>query len=218
MARMKVAVLVSGRGSNMQAILNAAQAPAFPAEVALVISNVADAPALAFAEKAGVKAVAIPHRDYPDRETFDKQMSDEIVAAGCDLVVLAGFMRLLSAEFCEFWRDKLINIHPSLLPAFKGLDVHARMIEAGVRFGGCTVHFVRPEMDTGPIIVQAAVPIHPGDNPDDLAARILTQEHQAYPLAVKWIAEGRVRISGERVTVSGAKGIDESLINLVDPD
>jgi len=217
MARMKIAVLVSGRGSNMQAILNAARDPAYPAEVALVISNVADAPALSFASDAGIKAVAIPHGEYPDRESFDKRMTDEIAAAGCDLVVLAGFMRLLSAEFCEYWRDKLINIHPSLLPAFKGLDVHARMIEAGVRFGGCTVHFVRPEMDAGPIIVQAAVPIHPGDSPDDLASRILTQEHQAYPLAVKWIAEGRVRISGERVMISGAKGIDESLINLIEP-
>lgn len=217
MARMKIAVLVSGRGSNMQAILGAADNPAYPAEVALVVSNVIDAPALSFAANAGVKAVAIPHGDYPDRESFDKRITDEIVAAGCDLVVLAGFMRLLSAEFCEFWRDKLINIHPSLLPAFKGLDVHARMIEAGVRFGGCTVHFVRPEMDTGPIIVQAAVPIHPGDSPDDLAARILVQEHQAYPLAVKWIAEGRVRITGERVIIDGAVGGEDSLINLIEP-
>lgn len=214
---MKVAVLVSGRGSNMQAILQASKDPAYPAEVALVISNVADAPALSIAEEMGIKVLAIPHRDFPDRESFDQRITDEIVAAGCDLVVLAGFMRLLSAGFCEFWRDKLINIHPSLLPAFKGLDVHARMIEAGVRFGGCTVHFVRPEMDTGPIIVQAAVPIHPGDSADDLAARILEEEHQAYPLAVKWIAEGRVRITGERVAVSGAIGSKDSLISPVDP-
>lgn len=201
----------------MQAILHAAEDPDYPAEVALVVSNVADAPALAIAEEAGIKAVGIPHRDFPDREAFDQRVTDEIVAAGCDLVVLAGFMRLLSAGFCEYWRDKLINVHPSLLPAFKGLDVHARMIDAGVRFGGCTVHFVRPEMDTGPIIVQAAVPIHPGDSPDDLAARILIQEHQVYPLAVKWIAEGRVRISGERVNIEGAAGAQESLINLIEP-
>lgn len=214
---MKIAVLVSGRGSNMQAIMRAAEEANYPAEIALVISNVADAPALNAAKDNGINAIAIPHRDYPDRESFDKRMTDEIVASGCDLVVLAGFMRLLSAEFCEFWRDKLINIHPSLLPAFKGLDVHARMIDAGVRFGGCTVHFVRPEMDTGPIIVQAAVPIHPTDSPDDLAARILVQEHQAYPLAIKWIAEGRVRITGERVMVDGAVGGDQSLINLFEP-
>ena len=213
---MKIAVLISGRGSNMQAILRATEDPSYPAEVALVISNVADAPGLTFAQEAGIKAVAIPHGDYPDRETFDQRITDEIVAAGCDLVVLAGFMRLLSAKFCEYWRDKLINIHPSLLPAFKGLDVHARMIDAGVRFGGCTVHFVRPEMDTGPIIVQAAVPIHPGDGVDDLAARILKEEHQAYPLAVKWIAEGRVRISGERVMIAGATGTEQTLINLIE--
>lgn len=217
MARMKIAVLVSGRGSNMQAILRASEDAEYPAEVALVISNVADAPALSVAADAGVKAVAIPHGDYPDRESFDQRVTDEIVAADCQLVVLAGFMRLLSSEFCEFWRDKLINIHPSLLPAFKGLDVHARMIEAGVRFGGCTVHFVRPEMDAGPIIVQAAVPIHPGDSPDDLAARILTEEHQCYPLAVRWIAEGRVRISGERVMIDAAKGADQSVINPKNP-
>lgn len=210
---MKIAVLVSGRGSNMQAILRASADSEYPAEVALVISNVPDAPALSVATDAGVRSVVIPHRDFPDRESFDQRVTEEIVAADCQLVVLAGFMRLLSSEFCEFWRDKLINIHPSLLPAFKGLDVHARMIEAGVRFGGCTVHFVRPEMDAGPIIVQAAVPIHPGDSPDDLAARILTEEHQCYPLAVRWIAEGRVRISGERVMIDAAKGADQSVIN-----
>ena len=213
---MKIAVLVSGRGSNMQAIMRAAEDPDFPVEIALVISNFAEAKALTIAKEAGINAIAVPHGDYPDRESLDKRMTEEIVAAGCDLVVLAGFMRLLSAEFCEYWRDKLINIHPSLLPAFKGLDVHARMIEAGVRFGGCTVHFVRPEMDAGPIIVQAAVPIHPSDSADDLAARILVEEHKIYPLAVKWIAEGRVRITGERVMINGAVGGEESLINLIE--
>lgn len=200
----------------MQAIMDAASDPAYPAEVALVISNKVDAPALDIARKADIKALAIPHADYPDRKTFDQRMTAEIADAGCDLVVLAGFMRLLSASFCEHWRDRLINIHPSLLPAFKGLDVHARMIDAGARFGGCTVHFVRPEMDTGPIIVQAAVPIHPGDGPDDLAGRILAEEHRIYPQAVKWIAEGRIRISGERVIVSGAEGSGQSLINPVE--
>lgn len=200
----------------MQAIIDAASDPAYPAEVALVISNVVDAPALDIARQADIKAIAIPHADYPDRETFDQRMTAEISDAGCDLVVLAGFMRLLSSAFCEYWRDKLINIHPSLLPAFKGLDVHARMIESGVRFGGCTVHFVRPEMDEGPIIVQAAVPIHPGDTPDDLAQRILKEEHRMYPQAVKWIAEGRIRISGERVLISGALGNERSLINPMD--
>lgn len=213
---MKIAVLVSGRGSNMQAILDASADGQFPAEVAVVISNIEGAPALARAEAAGVRTVTVRHKDFPDRESFDRRVSEEIKSAGCELVVLAGFMRLLSEEFCETWRDRLINIHPSLLPSFKGLDVHARMINAGVRFGGCTVHYVRHEMDTGPIIVQAAVPVHPGDDADTLAARILEQEHIIYPLAVRWIAEGRVRISGEAVRVSGAKSPDGALINYQD--
>lgn len=213
---MKIAVLVSGRGSNMQAILDASADNQFPAEVAVVISNIEGAPALARAEAAGVRTATVRHKDFPDRESFDRRVSEEIKSAGCELVVLAGFMRLLSEEFCETWRDRLINIHPSLLPSFKGLDVHARMINAGVRFGGCTVHYVRHEMDTGPIIVQAAVPVHPGDDADTLAARILEQEHIIYPLAVRWIAEGRVRITGEVVRVSGAKAPDGALINYQD--
>jgi len=213
---MKIAILVSGRGSNMQAILDACADPTFPAEAAVVISNIAGAPALDRAAEAGVAAVTIAHKDFPDRVSFDQRVTEEIKAAGCELVVLAGFMRLLSEEFCETWRDRLINIHPSLLPSFKGLDVHARMIAAGVRFGGCTVHFVRPEMDTGPIIAQAAVPVHPGDDADALAARILEQEHVIYPLAVKWIAEGRVRISGETVKVSSARAPENALINFQD--
>jgi len=213
---MKIAILVSGRGSNMQAILDACADPSFPAEVAVVISNIAGAPALDRAVEAGVAAVTIAHKDFSDRVSFDQRVTEEIKAAGCELVVLAGFMRLLSEEFCETWRDRLINIHPSLLPSFKGLDVHARMIAAGVRFGGCTVHYVRHEMDTGPIIVQAAVPVHPGDDADALAQRILEQEHVIYPLAVKWIAEGRVRISGETVKVSGAHAPENALINFQD--
>ncbi len=210
---MKIAILVSGRGSNMLAILEAAKVKDYPAEIAVVISNIEGAPALDRARAAGVKTVTVPHGDFPDRESFDRRVTDEIKAAGCELVVLAGFMRLLSKEFCEQWRDCLINIHPSLLPSFKGLDVHERMIEAGVRFGGCTVHYVRFEMDTGPIIVQAAVPVHPGDDADALAARILTQEHIIYPLAVKWIAEGRVQISGEATRISGVKAPDSARIN-----
>ncbi len=216
MARMKIAVLVSGRGSNMQAILDASKDASYPAEVAVVISNIAGAPALEKAAGVGAKTVTVPHKDYPDRESFDRRVTEEIKEAGCELVVLAGFMRLLSEEFCETWRDRLINIHPSLLPSFKGLDVHERMITAGVRFGGCTVHYVRHEMDTGPIIVQAVVPVHPGDDSEKLAARILEQEHVIYPLAVKWIAEGRVRISGETVKVTGAKAPAGALINYQD--
>ncbi|MCG8391261.1 MAG: phosphoribosylglycinamide formyltransferase, partial [Cytophagales bacterium] len=180
MARLKLAVLVSGRGSNMQAIMDATRADDYPAEVALVISNKPDAPALDRAREAGIDTRVIPSAEFADRDTFDAKLTEEIDAAGCGLVVLAGFMRLLSSSFCERWHDRLINIHPSLLPALKGLNVHARMIEAGVRFGGCTVHFVRPEMDTGPIIVQAAVPVHPSDDADALADRILREEHKIY--------------------------------------
>ncbi len=217
MARIKTAVLVSGRGSNMQAIIEAAADPAYPAEIALVISNKQNAPALTLAEAAGIATHALPHKDFADRDSFDAAMTKLIAAAGCELVVLAGFMRLLSTSFCERWQDRLINIHPSLLPSFKGLDVHQRMIDAGVRFAGCTVHFVRPEMDTGPIIAQAVVPVHASDDADALAARILTQEHRIYPLAVQWIAEGRVRISGEVVRVQGVSPPEGALINPANP-
>ena len=213
MARLKVCVLVSGRGSNMQAILEAAAAPDYPAEIALVISNIPGAQALERAEAAGVATLTISHKAFADREGFDAEVTKAIEAAGCQLVVLAGFMRLLSAAFCEHWRDRLINIHPSLLPSFKGLNVHQRMIDSGVRFGGCTVHFVRAEMDDGPIIVQAAVPVHPGDDADALAARILAEEHKIYPLAVRWIAEERIRVSAGRVRVQGAEPADGALIN-----
>lgn len=213
MARLKLAVLVSGRGSNMQAIVEAALAEDYPAEVALVISNKPDAPALDRAQEAGIDTRVIPSADFADRDAFDAKLTEEIDAAGCEVVVLAGFMRLLSSTFCEHWHDRLINIHPSLLPAFKGLNVHARMIEAGVRFGGCTVHFVRPEMDTGPIIVQAAVPVHPSDDADTLADRILREEHKIYPLAVRWIAENRVRVVDEVVRIEGASAVDQALIN-----
>ena len=213
MARLKVCVLVSGRGSNMQAILEAAAAPDYPAEIALVISNIPGAQALERAEAAGVATLTISHKAFADREGFDAEVTKAIEAAGCQLVVLAGFMRLLSAAFCEHWRDRLINIHPSLLPSFKGLNVHQRMIDSGVRFGGCTVHFVRAEMYDGPIIVQAAVPVHPGDDADALAARILAEEHKIYPLEVRWIAEGRIRVSAGRVRVQGAEPADGALIN-----
>ncbi len=213
MAKLKLAVLVSGRGSNMQAILDASRADDYPAEVALVVSNKASAPALSHAEAAGVATRTIPSKDFDSREDFDTAVSDVIEEAGCDLVVLAGFMRLLSDGFCERWRDRLINIHPSLLPAFKGLDVHQRVIDAGVRFGGCTVHFVRAEMDSGPIIVQAAVPVQPDDDADTLADRILVEEHKIYPLAIRWIAEGRVRVVGETVRVDGASAAAAAVVN-----
>ena len=201
---MKAAVLISGRGSNLQALIDAQAAPGWPAKIVLVISNVTGAQGLERAAKAAIPATVIDHRDFGGRQPFDAAMTAAIEDAGAEFVCLAGFMRILSDPFIDRWRDRLINIHPSLLPAFKGLHVHQRVIEQGERFSGCTVHFVRPEMDTGPIIIQARVPVLPGDDADTLAARVLEQEHIIYPRALRLIAEGRVTVEGERALIDGA--------------
>jgi len=203
-ARRKVGVLVSGRGSNLQALIDASADPAFPAEIALVISNVAGAYALERAAKAGIATLVIPHKGFPSREAFDAEMDRHLRAAGIEFVCLAGFMRLLSAGFVEGWRGRMINIHPALLPSFKGLDTHARAIAAGVKLHGCTVHLVTPDLDDGPILVQAAVPVLSKDDADTLAARVLEQEHRIYPLALKLLAEGRVRLEGNRALIDDA--------------
>ena len=213
MASFKIAILISGRGSNMAALINAAKAEDYPVEAALVLSNREDAQGLEIARAANIPTQVIKHGDFDGREAFDAAMTEVLAAAGVRLICLAGFMRLLSPEFCQRWRDSLINIHPSLLPSFKGLNVHERMLEAGVRIGGCTVHYVRPEMDEGPILVQAAVPIASDDTPDTLAARILKQEHRIYPLAVRLIAEGRARPTGGMVTIDNFELPDSCLIN-----
>lgn len=199
--RLRLGVLISGRGSNLQALIDAARDPDFPAEVALVISNKADAPGLDRACAAGIPTLVLKPKDFADKAAHEAAMTAALQAVGVGLVCLAGYMRLLSPVFVQAWHNRLINIHPSLLPSFPGLDTHARAIEAGVWFHGCTVHYVRVEMDTGPIIVQAAVPVANDDTPDSLSARVLTQEHKAYPLAVRLIAEGRVRAEGDRVVV-----------------
>ena len=202
--KLRLGVLISGRGSNLQALIDACAAPDYPAEIALVISNVAGVEGIERATNAGLPVLVIDHKKYPSRAEFDLEMTQAIEAAGVELICLAGFMRLLSEEFIDHWHNRMINIHPSLLPAFKGLDVQARAIAAGARFSGCTVHYVRFDMDTGPIITQAAVPIHTGDDADTLAARILVQEHIIYPQAVRWIAEliGFPK-DGDGVLVSG---------------
>ncbi len=212
-AILKVAVLISGRGSNLQALLDACAAPGFPAEIVLVISNKADAFGLERAAKAGVATEVINHKDFDSREAFDDAMHARLEAEGVEFVCLAGFMRLLSAPFVERWTDRLVNIHPSLLPAFKGLDTHQRALSAGVRFAGCTVHFIRAELDDGPIIAQAAVPVRADDDADTLAARILDAEHQCYPLALKLAAEGRLRVDGMRVFVDGSETPGAVLLN-----
>lgn len=205
MSKLKLGVLISGRGSNLQALIDACAVPRFPAEIALVLSNKADAYGLERAANAGIATSVVSHRDFPgDKQGFETVMDAELRAAGVQLVCLAGFMRLLSPWFVGQWHDRLINIHPSLLPSFKGLDTHERALEAGVRFHGCTVHFVRPAMDEGPIIAQAAVPVLPGDDAHALADRVLESEHRLYPHAVRLLAEGRATVEGERVAIKVA--------------
>ena len=201
MAKLKVGVLISGRGSNMAALIQAAQARDYPAEIACVISNRADAAGLETARKAGISTEVISHRDYPDRETFDRDVSAALERHRVELVALAGFMRIQSPWFPEHWAGRQINIHPSLLPAFPGLHVQRQALNAGVRLSGCTVHFVTPDLDAGPIIAQAAVPVLAGDTEETLSARILRQEHRLYPLVLRWFAEGRVAVADGRVTV-----------------
>jgi phosphoribosylglycinamide formyltransferase-1 len=213
MRRLKLAVLISGRGSNLQALIDAAAVPDFPAEIGLVLSNRPGAAGLARAAAAGLPSVVIDHKNFADRAGFDAELDRILRAAGTELVCLAGFMRLLTPGFVEDWADRMINIHPSLLPAFKGLNTHERALAAGVRFTGCTVHYVRPEMDEGPIILQAAVPVLPTDDAAQLAARVLAAEHRCYPLAVRWIAEGRARVDGTRVVIDGAEAAPDSLLN-----
>ena len=206
MARLKVAVLISGRGSNLQALIDACADPNFSAEIRLVVSNEPDAQGLARAKRAGIPTRVLPHKQFPDRPSFDAAVERALEEAGTELVCLAGFMRIFSDGFVDRWRDRMINIHPSLLPAFKGLKVHEQVLAAGVRFTGCTVHYVRPAMDEGPIIVQAVVAVLPGDDAAHLAERVLAEEHKIYPLALRLIAEGRVRVTGERAEIDGAAG------------
>jgi phosphoribosylglycinamide formyltransferase 1 len=211
--KLNLAVLISGRGSNLQALIDACHADDYPARIALVVSNVAGAAGLQRAAVAGIATCVIDHRAYADRPAFEDVLHAALIAAGTELVCLAGFMRLLTDRFVGYWHDRLINIHPSLLPAFRGLHVHDRVLAYGARFSGCTVHFVRPAMDDGPIIVQAAVPVHADDDADQLAARVLAEEHRVYPLAVRLIAEGRTRVVEERVVVEGARAPGRALIN-----
>ncbi len=202
--RRRVAILISGRGSNMASLIEAARAPDFPAEIALVLSNRPDAGGLARATEAGIEALAIDHKAYPDRESFEAAMDAALRERAIDLVCLAGFMRVLTPGFVERWAGRMLNIHPSLLPLFRGTHTHQRALESGVLVHGCTVHFVVPELDAGPIIAQAAVPVVPGDTEDSLAKRILMQEHVLYPQALRMICTGEARLDGDRVVFRDA--------------
>lgn len=211
--RLSVGVLISGRGSNLQALIDACADPAFPARIAVVVSNKADAYGLERARQAGIATAVVDHKAYDGREAFEAALDAALRSHEIDLICLAGFMRILTAGFVNGWSGRMINIHPSLLPSFKGLHTHERTIAAGVRITGCTVHFVRPEMDDGPIIIQAAVPVLAGDDAARLAARVLEQEHVIYPEALRLIALGRVRVEGERAVITDMCEDGRVLIN-----
>ncbi len=197
--RKGVGVLISGRGSNLVSLIEAARQPDFPAGIVLVISNKANALGLERARDAGIETAIIDHKAFKGREAFDAALTRALKAAHVDLVCNAGFMRLHSASFVREWYGRQLNIHPSLLPAFRGLHPHARALEAGVRIAGATVHFVSEEMDAGPIVAQGAVPVVPGDDEEALSARILAMEHKLYPLALRLVASGAARLDGGRV-------------------
>lgn len=192
-SRLKLAVLISGRGTNLKALMDACADDTFPARIALVLSNRADADGLKYALAGELPTVVVNHKDFPDRLSFDMAVHAEIIKSGADLVVLAGFMRILTPEFVNLWPGRMINIHPSLLPDYKGLDTHARALADGKSEAGCTVHYVVPEMDSGPIIVQKRVKVLPGDTPETLGERVLEQEHLAYPEAVRIVAHSLLK-------------------------
>jgi phosphoribosylglycinamide formyltransferase-1 len=212
----RTAVLISGRGSNLQALIAACARPDASATIALVISNRADAAGLDHARAAGIATRVVSHRGFATQTAFEEVVTAALEEHRIGLVCLAGFMRVLSPWFVERWRDRLLNIHPSLLPAFRGLDTHRRVLAAGVRFSGCTVHLVRAEVDDGPIIAQAVVPVRPDDTEDSLAARVLEAEHRCYPLALELIASGRAQVVGELVATSGAKAPEVMVLNPID--
>jgi phosphoribosylglycinamide formyltransferase 1 len=199
--RRRTAVLISGRGSNMQALLAATRAPDYPADIALVISNRPDAAGLNLAREAGVTAIAIDHKSFPGRVDFDAELDRTLRRHDIELVACAGFMRILTTDFLRAWAGSIINIHPALLPLYKGLDTHARALADGVRVHGCTVHYVVPEIDSGPIIAQAAVPVLGDDSAESLAARVLEAEHRIYPMALALVAGRHARLQGGKVVI-----------------
>ena len=200
---MKIAVLISGRGSNLQALISSSNGTNSNFKIVQVISDNPDALGLEISKKSGIPTKVIDHRLFRDRKTYDETITSVIEACGVELICLAGFMRILSAPFIDHWRNRLINIHPSKLPAFKGLNVHQRVIDSGKKITGCTVHFVRNEIDTGPIICQASVQVNDIDDAESLASRVLDQEHLIYPKAIRLIAQGRVTVNGEQALIDG---------------
>ena len=209
----RTAVLISGRGSNLGSLVEACAAAEFPAEIVLVISNRPGAGGLNIADSAGIATAVVDHTTFEEREAFDAEVDRVLREHDVELVCLAGFMRLLAVDFVEAWRDRLLNIHPSLLPAYPGVNIHERVIDDGVRVSGCTVHYVRTGMDSGPIIAQAAVPVLSGDTASTLAERVLAAEHKIYPMALKMVADGSARVSGERVVFSAPENEADTLFS-----
>ncbi len=209
----RVAVLISGSGTNLQALIDATRSGAVPAEIALVVSNRAQAYGLERAKRAGITSRVLLPRDFEGREAFDAAIDAVLREHDIEYVCLAGYMRVLTADFVHRWHDRLLNIHPSLLPAFRGLDVHERVLEAGMPVSGCTVHFVRPEVDDGPIILQGVVPVLPEDTPQRLQARVLEVEHRCYPRALDFLVRGRLRVEGERVELEGERPGERLLLH-----
>jgi phosphoribosylglycinamide formyltransferase-1 len=210
---LRTAVLISGRGSNMQALVQASRTADYPAEIALIVSNRADAAGLEWAQAQGLATAVVDHQAFAMRSDFDERIGEILCESGVELVALAGFMRLMTSEFVNSWQGRMINIHPSLLPAFKGLDTHGRALAAGVKITGCTVHFVTPEVDEGPIIAQAAVPVIESDDEDRLAARVLAAEHRLYPAALRWVAEGSITFENAARAGSGSVNQDHVLMS-----
>ena len=200
--KIRCVVLISGRGSNLSAILKATQSPDYPATIVGVVANKAEAPGLQLARDAGILTSVVPNDDYADRASYDQALQVAVDAYQPDLVILAGFMRILTPGFVTHFQNRMINIHPSLLPSFTGLQTHQRALDAGVRLHGCTVHFVTAELDHGPVVIQAAVPVLDGDDEDSLSARILRYEHQIYPQAVRWFAEGKLSLVAGKVRIA----------------
>jgi phosphoribosylglycinamide formyltransferase 1 len=198
--RKRTSIFISGRGSNMSALVEAARRPDFPAEIVLVLSNRPDAAGLALAKSFGVATAAVDHKIYAGREEFERSLQLLLDIHRIELICLAGFKRVLSPSFVERWSGRVINIHPSLLPEFRGLDTHRRALDAGAKIHGCTVHFVEPELDAGPIIAQEAVPVMDDDTPESLAARVLEKEHEIYPQALALVASGRARFDRPRMS------------------
>jgi phosphoribosylglycinamide formyltransferase 1 len=202
MSRKRIGVLISGRGSNLGALIAAARGPDYPAEIVLVVSNRPDAAGLTRAAEAGLATIVVDHKSFPDRGAFEDELDGTLRAAGVELLCLAGFMRVFTDPFVERWAGRMLNIHPSLLPAFRGTDTHRQALAAGVLIHGCTVHFVTPDLDAGPIIAQAALRVLPGDTEDSLAARVLAEEHRLYPFALRLVCEGKARLESGRVRYS----------------